>query len=56
MTFTATVAPTNTGYGTPTGSVEFYDETTGNDLGTGAYALVDWRRHGGRAIRNLSKE
>ena len=37
VTFTATVGFVNsayTGYGTPTGSVDFYDETTGADLGT----------------------
>ncbi len=40
-TFTATVSPVNSAYaayGTPTGSVDFYDESTGTDLGTGTYA------------------
>ena len=35
VTFTATVSPTNSGFGTPTGSVDFYDEDTGTDLGQG---------------------
>ena len=34
VTFTATVAPTAAGFGTPTGTVDFYDDTTGIDLGT----------------------
>ena len=29
VTFTATVSPTNSGYGTPTGTVDFYDEASG---------------------------
>ena len=33
VTFTATVTSNN---GTPTGGVEFYDQTTGADLGTGS--------------------
>ena len=35
VTFTATVSPTNSGYGTPTGTVDFYDESTETDLGQG---------------------
>ena len=38
VTFTATVSPTNSGYGTPTGTVDFYDEATETDLGLGTYA------------------
>ena len=34
VTFTATVTSTVSGNGTPTGTVDFYDETTGIDLGT----------------------
>ena len=38
ITLTATVTPTLTGNGTPTGSVDFFDETTGVDLGDGTVA------------------
>ncbi len=38
-TFTATVTPNAQGSGTPTGSVDFVDTTTGQDLGT--YPLVN---------------
>ena len=31
VTFTATIGPPNASYGTPTGSVDFYDETTETD-------------------------
>ncbi len=34
ITFTATISLPNAAYGTPTGSVDFCDETTGTDLGT----------------------
>ncbi len=34
VTLTATVLPTPSGAGTPTGTVDFYDETTGEDFGT----------------------
>ena len=34
ITFTATISLPSAMYGTPTGSVEFYDETTGSNLGT----------------------
>ena len=34
VTFTATVASVVSGNGPPTGTVDFYDETTGVDLGT----------------------
>ena len=38
VTFTATVSATNSSATVPTGeTVEFYDQTTGNDLGTGTY-------------------
>ena len=36
VTFTATVAAAAPGTGTPTGTVDFFDTTTGADLGTGA--------------------
>ncbi len=34
VTFTATVSANGSGAGTPTGSVDFFDATTGTDLGT----------------------
>ena len=34
VTFTATVLSAVSGNGPPTGTVDFYDETTGVDLGT----------------------
>ena len=40
MTFTATVTPNAPGSGTPTGSVDFYDTTTGTDLTPGGVSLV----------------
>ena len=38
VTFTATVSATNSGFGTPSGTVDFYDESTETDLGLGTYA------------------
>ena len=35
VTLTATVSPTPSGAGTPTGEVDFFNQTTGMDLGTG---------------------
>ena len=38
VTFTATVSAASSGYGTPGGAVEFWDESTGADLGSGIFA------------------
>ena len=52
VTFTATVSPANSGYGPPSGTVDFYDEATGDDsgeiglVGGVAYWTYESRRRG----------
>ena len=43
VTFTATVSAASSGYGTPGGAVEFWDESTGANLGSGSSQAASTR-------------
>ena len=58
VTFTATISLPGATYGTPTGSVEFHDETTGTDLGTVAQLTdnLDGTYSAALSVANLDVE